>query len=341
MSPVRVVVADDSEIFREGVRLLLEADGDIEVVAEAGDRAEALAAVVRTRPALLLLDVEMPGSGLTVIEEAMSTSPLPILVLSALPTGQGSLLPFEAIRRGALECMSKESLTAPEGAGLLRSTVRFLATVPVVTRPRPRPAAAFPERRPTWQGAVPLVAIGASAGGPPALARVVSQLPADFPACVAVVQHLSRGFAPSFRDFLAAETALEVRLADAPVVPRAGLLVLPPDDHHLEYTGARFEARQGPPLHGHRPAVDRLFLSLAAAAAPRTIGLVMTGMGRDGADGLLALRRAGAETLTQDEQSAAVYGMPRAAMECGAAVRAIPLEQLAAELIAAVGGRRA
>jgi two-component system chemotaxis response regulator CheB len=178
--------------------------------------------------------------------------------------------------------------------------------------------------RPRATGEPTLVGIAASAGGPSALATVLGALSPELPVCVAIVQHLPRGFAPSFVSFLQARCQLSVRLGEAGLAPRAGTVVLAPDDHHLELVDGRFALTAGPPVEGHRPSGTILLRSLAQLGSS-AIGLVLSGIGRDGADGLRAMRDRSAITLAQDAATSVVYGMPRAAVEDGAVQQSLPV----------------
>ncbi len=210
---------------------------------------------------------------------------------------------------------------------------------PNEVRPAPAPAPAPPPTTRARAGRATddpaLVGIAASAGGPSALATVLGSLPADLPACVTIVQHLPKGFAPSFVSFLQARCALTVRLAEAGLLPRAGTVVLAPDGHHLELIDGRFALTGGPPVEGHRPSGTVLLRSLAHCGSS-AIGVVLSGIGRDGADGLRAMRERHAITFAQDETSSVVYGMPRAAVEEGAARQVLPVAELGDAIAAAV-----
>lgn len=328
MKPIRVVIVDDSSICRDVLREILERDGDIQVVGEAADGAEAREAVARLRPSLATIDVDMPGiDGLTAIGRIMAENPLPLLVVTGRPAEQRSHTLFEAVRRGALDLLPKPTLGNPEEAQALRTLVRRLASVPVVrhlpTRsmnpPRVRAAPAGPTL-------VRVIGIGASAGGPAAVAEVLAALPRESTACVAVVQHLLGGFARPFCEFLRRNCALEVRLVEGEVPWRPGTVLVAPDDRHLVAAPLeRFTLSDAPPEGGHRPAVDVLFESLAAAYGKAAAGVVLSGMGDDGARGLAAIARAGGLTIAQSAEGCAVYGMPRAAVERGAAQRVAPV----------------
>jgi two-component system chemotaxis response regulator CheB len=372
----RAVVVDDSALWGTQLCEWLEADGDVEVVGVAADGESAVDLITRLRPDVATIDLRLPGmSGLEVVTLLMARAPLPLLVLTGDPTGDDPDLAFEAIRRGALDLLLKPSMDDEEAIRALRAHVRWLAGVPVVRhldrgepghRPGSEPAIRVPEfLRPSADASRPydlrpsdvrpapapppttraragrtaddpaLVGIAASAGGPSALATVLGSLPADLPACLAIVQHLPKGFAPSFVSFLQGRCALTVRLAEAGLLPRAGTVVLAPDGHHLELIDGRFALTSGPPVEGHRPSGTVLLRSLAHCGSS-AIGVVLSGIGRDGADGLRAMRERQAITFAQDETSSVVYGMPRAAVEEGAAQQVLPVAELGDAIAAAV-----
>jgi two-component system, chemotaxis family, protein-glutamate methylesterase/glutaminase len=372
----RAVVVDDSAIWGTQLREWLEADGDVEVIGVAADGESAIDLITRLRPDVATIDLRLPGmSGLEVVTLLMARAPLPLLVLTGDPTGDDPELAFEAIRRGALDLLLKPSMDDEDAIRALRAHVRWLAGVPVVRhldrgepghRPGSEPAIRIPEfLRPGADASRPyevrpndvrpapapppatrarasratedpaMVGIAASAGGPSALATVLGSLPADLPACLAIVQHLPKGFAPSFVSFLQSRCALTVRLAEAGRLPRAGTVVLAPDGHHLELIDGKFALTGGPPVEGHRPSGTVLLRSLAHCGSP-AIGVVLSGIGRDGADGLRAMRERQAITFAQDETSSVVYGMPRAAVEEGAAQQVLPVAELGDAIAAAV-----
>jgi chemotaxis response regulator CheB len=239
--------------------------------------------------------------------------------------------------------MLKPSEIDEDAIRSLRARVRWLASVPVV---RHLDGHKYVE---AYTGAVPrvprsseepvVVGIAASAGGPTALATVLGSLAADLPICLAVVQHLPRGFAPSFVSFLQARCSLAVSLAEHGMVPRAGSVVLAPDDCHLELIDGKFALTSGPPVEGHRPSASVLLRSLAVLGAS-AIGVVLSGIGRDGADGLRAMRDHHAFTFAQDAETSVVYGMPRAAVEEGGAQLVLPVGQLGGAIAAAVMSAR-
>jgi two-component system, chemotaxis family, protein-glutamate methylesterase/glutaminase len=344
----RVVVVDDSAICRALLCDWLHADGDLEVVGEAADGESAIEVITRLRPDVATNDLRMPGmSGLELIAHLMAKAPLPILVLTGDANSADPSVAFEAVRRGALDLMLKPSERDDDAIRSLRARVRWLATVPVVRhldghKDRREREALEPLAGVPWlpaSGDPIIVGIAASAGGPSALATVLGSLAADLQACLAIVQHLPRGFAPSFVSFLQARCSLRVCFAEHGQLPRSSTVVLAPDDHHLELIDGHFALTGGPPVDGHRPSGSVLLRSLAALGSS-AIGVVLSGIGRDGADGLRAMRERHAMTIAQDAESSVVYGMPRAAVEEGAAQSVLPVGQIGNAITSAVLARR-
>lgn len=366
----RVVVVDDSAICREQLHDWLEADGDLQVIGEAADGDAAIEMITRLRPDVATIDLRMPGmSGLELVSYLMARAPLPILVLTGEPTQDEAGRAFEAVRRGALDLLIKPSALDEDAIRALRAQVRWLATVPVVRHIDSKPSEPASTALPRVLRALPdamrsdaarsdalrnhaphaplrpmpvqarsaeepmIVGIAASAGGPTALARVLGSLSPELPISLAIVQHLPKGFAPSFVSFLEARCSLQVKLAEHGMVPKAGVAVLAPDDHHLELVDGRYALVGGPPVEGHRPAGTVLLRSLASLGTS-AIGVVLSGIGRDGADGLRAMRERHATTFAQDASTSVVYGMPRAALEEGGAQHVLPVGELG-EAIAA------
>lgn len=340
---VRVLVVDDSPICRALLRGIVEADPSMIVVGEAASGLEAIERTAALAPDVLTMDVRMPGlDGLATIERLMSELPRPVLVVTDLPAGADGTLAFEATRRGALDVFAKPSLDDERACRALRERLRLLSRVKVVRhlgRSAPRPVVPAIERGPR---PVRVVAVAASAGGPAALSTLLGALPASFGACIALTQHLPEGFAEPFARFLAARTALRVVVGDrmVPLVP--GTVVVASDRAHLVAHGADHLAPSDAPARGGlRPCADVCFESIAAQHGSAAFGVVLSGIGRDGAEGLLRMRRAGAVTIAQDEATSAIYGMPRAAHELGAAARVLSLAAIAEELRERViGGSR-
>lgn len=331
---IRVLVADDSEIVREILVSALQEGGEFEVVGTGANGDEAAALTAKLRPQVITMDLHMPGSdGFAGIAKIMAETPTPILVLSS---NREEIKGFRALSLGALDLVEKPALEELEAfASSLRSRLRLLASVPVIRHPRglrqlPASEGGAGERR------AELIVLGASLGGPKALAQVLAALPRDFPAPIALVQHMAEGFIAAFTRWLAQETRLSVREAvdGAPLLP--GSVVVAPTDRHLRVGRGYVRLTDDAPLHGFRPSVTALFDSAAEVYGPSVCGVLLTGMGTDGSDGLLRLRQRGAQTIAQDESTCAVYGMPRAAIDLGAAEQILPLTAISQAIEKAV-----
>ncbi|MCX7895498.1 MAG: response regulator [Thermoanaerobaculum sp.] len=326
----RVLVVDDSPTVRAVLRRLLSAHRDLQVVGEAANGQEAVELVIKLRPDVVLMDVEMPVmDGLTAIERIMGLRPTAILVLTSKANQNRLAVAFEAVRRGALEVLPKPE--APELwqelAERLPDLVRTAASLP----PTPvQPTAAKPVP-PVTPRVVEWILLGASTGGPGALRAFLAALPLTVRAPVLVVQHISPGFEEGLAHWLAQETGRDVRLATDGEKPPPGAVRLAPAGAHLLLgpQGLLHLDAQAAPRGGHRPSVDVLFESALGLSPSRTVAILFSGMGSDGASGLLSLKRAGAMTAVQDEATSAVFGMPRQALELRAAEVALPPEELA------------
>ncbi len=332
----RVLIVDDSPIMQRLIASTLTKDPRIEVVAMASNASEARALIKQIEPDVLTLDVEMPGmSGIEFLRRLQKLRPMPVIMVSTL-TSRGTSTALEAMALGAIDCVCKPTgKPGDEGfAGLAdkvvaaagsRRSIQAQANMSSATSgARSKAAAAFkPNDR--------ILLIGASTGGVPALTAVLSRFPENCPPTL-IVQHMPHGFTRSFAARLNQHCAPEIReAAHGDVVKVGTVLIAPGGERHLSITGRRHftcALAEGDPVSGHRPSVDVLFES-AESIASRTVGVIMTGMGEDGAVGLKTLRQAGARTLAQDEATSAVYGMPRAAHEMGSAERMLPLEQIA------------
>jgi two-component system chemotaxis response regulator CheB len=346
---VRVVVVEDSPVQRAHLVDVLQAERDIVVVGQAGDAAEAVAQVRRLRPDVVTMDLGLPGeSGLGAIERIMADLPTPILVLSARVTGSGSAAAVESLLAGAVEALPKPERWDAEAERQLRCRVHLLSRVTVVAHPRGRRRRSTPD-----PDDAPLVAIAASTGGPAALAEILPGLE-GLAAPVLIVQHLHPQLVDGFLGWMQRVSGLPVMMAAGGDRPQPGVAYVAP-------TGAHLKLAPGPPagIRGagpprtlpaagrrlvldpepaglHRPSADELFASLAASAGRSSVGVLLTGMGDDGAAGLLALRRRGAATITQDERSSVVFGMPQAAQRLGAAGEVLGLGQIPGAIRAAV-----
>jgi two-component system chemotaxis response regulator CheB len=350
---VRVLVVDDSGVCREQLREILEADGDIEVVGEAGTGEQAVELVRQLKPDVTTMDVQMPGlGGLKAIEQIMAKTPVPILVVTGRPASAGADLAFEAVRRGALDLVEKPGSSDVRAGHGLRAFVRRFADVRVVRHvagsrlsarvetaelAKPGSVPRIPLRGPSRVHPAPMsvVGLGASAGGPVTVASVLSGVDPEAKAAFALVQHLPLGFVDSFAEFLSRRIPLKVRVVRSETRLVAGAVFLAADDHHLAMTNPQTIASvQGPRVGGHRPSVNTLFQSLAEFVGPLGVGVILSGMGNDGAQGLRRMSAVGAYTIAQDEGSSIVYGMPRAAVEAGGVRTVLPLDLIAPTLTA-------
>ncbi len=329
--PIRVLVADDSELFRELLARVVadEAAFDVVGVAENGNVAAALARSLR--PDVITMDLHMPDAdGFSGIARIMSETPTPILVLTA---NREEAVGFRALSLGALDILEKPraSTDLDEYGQLLRSRLRLLAGVKVIRHLRGLRGSAQPSPSATTRSE--LVVVGASLGGPRALATLLRGLPATFAAPIAIVQHIADGFTEGLASWLGTESRLVVSEAREGEPLRPGRVVLAPTGRHLLVAEGMVRLSDAPAVDTFKPSVTPLFVSAAKAYGARVCGVILTGMGRDGADGLRAIKSVGGPTLAQDEATSAVFGMPRAAIELGAVDRVLPIEDIAKALV--------
>ncbi|KDA55061.1 hypothetical protein EG19_00120 [Thermoanaerobaculum aquaticum] len=327
---VRVLIVDDSPTVRAVLRRLLASHADLQVAGEATNGQEAVDLVLKLRPDVVLTDVEMPVmNGLDAIGRIMEMRPTPILVITSRATRDRLAVAFEAVRRGALEVLPKPE--APEGwkelAQRLPELVRTAAGLPAH-----RPVLKSPRRLPRIAPrVVEWILLGASTGGPGALRAFLAALPPAVQVPILVVQHIAPGFEEGLAHWLARETGRDVRVAESREQLKPGAVRLAPANAHLRLAadGTLEVDTETPPRQGHRPSVDVLFESTLALRPAHVVAVLFSGMGSDGASGLLQLKRAGAVTAVQDEASSAVFGMPKQALELGATEVALPPEELA------------
>jgi len=328
---VQVLVADDSPLFREMLVGVIGAEPGYRVVGVAGNGDEAARLAQALRPDVVTMDLQMPDAdGFSGIARIMAETPTPILVLTSVPA---QAVTFRALSLGALDILEKPDPSADLGeyGHLLRSRLRLLAGVKVIRHPRGLRRAAPAEAGPGVRS--DLVAVGASLGGPRALSALLRALPAGFPAPVVVVQHIADGFTEGLASWLDQESELSVRVARDGEHLEPGAVLLAPTGRHMLVGRGRVRLSDEPPVGGFRPSVTPLFRSAAEAFGPRACGVLLTGMGRDGADGLQTLRHAGGHAIVQDEATSAVFGMPRAAIEVGAVDRVLPLDDIPRALL--------
>jgi two-component system chemotaxis response regulator CheB len=329
MSRIRVVIVDDSATMRGLIAAVLRRDPEIEVVGSAGDPLEARQTIKQLNPDVITLDIEMPNmNGLEFLEKIMRLRPMPVVMVSTL-TQEGADATLRALELGAVDCVAKPSAMAGEGLSDLASRVKAAARARVRSRVDPQ------ERRaPARDGYAPssdLVAIGSSTGGVEALLNVLEHYPKNCPATV-ITQHMPATFTRSFAARLDRVCAAKVEEAyDGALIEPGHVYLAPGGAAHLEVArsgGLRCRLRDGEPVNGHRPSVDALFDSVAGAVGAAAVGVILTGMGRDGAHGLAAMRQTGAHTIGQDEASSVVYGMPKAAYDLGAVERQAPIGEI-------------
>jgi two-component system chemotaxis response regulator CheB len=329
VKPVRVLVVDDSATMRGLITASLRRDPAVEVVGSAGDPIEARSAIKALNPDVVTLDVEMPNmNGLEFLEKLMRLRPTPVIMVSTL-TQRGAEASLEALSLGAFDCVGK-----PLGAvnGDAFPTLTELVKAAAASRPRNLGERVAAPVRARFNGADHLVALGSSTGGVEALITLLSTFPANCPPTV-VTQHMPPNFTRSFAERLDRLCQPKVQEAwdGAPLTP-GQVYIAPGGVTHLKVQGQRTlvcRLTDEGLISGHRPSVDALFHSVATSAGARAVGAILTGMGKDGAEGLLAMRHAGARTFGQDEASCIVYGMPRAAVALGAVEHEAPLHTLA------------
>ncbi|MFG1604491.1 chemotaxis-specific protein-glutamate methyltransferase CheB [Actinoplanes sp. NPDC049265] len=349
---IRVLVVEDSATMRHHLRSALAADPELVVVGEAVDGGQAVEMCGRLRPDVVTMDMMLPTmSGLGATEHIMADYPTPILVVSSADR-QELFSTYNALAAGAVDVLEKPRGDASDVGWERRlcQAVRLVSRIRVITHPRAR-LSRIPETVATPMSPVTsdlrVVAVGASTGGPGALTELLRALPAGFRTPILCVQHIaaSEPFAVAFSDWLADQTERSVSYAvdGVPLGALSGRVVLAPPDRHLLLRDGAVRVTDGPPRHSCRPSVDVLFESVATEYAAAAVGCLLTGMGRDGADGLLRMRGRGALTFAQDEASSVVYGMPREAALLGAASAMLPPAKMAAklaELVPATGVRR-
>lgn len=338
---IRVLIVDDSLVAREMLAQILNSDPDIEIVGMAKDGKEAVDAVAHLKPDLVTMDIHMPRmDGLEAIEAIMAYHPTPILVVSSSVYGEGMGKAFDALRHGALEVIKK-----PEprdwadleriGKEVIRK-VKVLSRVRVITHiggRRPKSAAPVAGEEQVRPGRRSLVAIGSSTGGPSALLAVLGRLSEDFPVPVVIAQHIAEGFIPGLVSWLDSGCGINVREAVDGEDARPGFAYLAPTGSNLAMDGLRMRFAAPTSDQLYIPCADTLFESVARSMGRSAVGVILTGMGADGAHGLKALHDVGALTIGQDEATSIVYGMPRAAAEIGAVDTVLPVHDIAAELL--------
>ena len=345
---IRLLLVEDSPVALALLQRIFRDVPDMEVVGVARNGQEALALVPTVKPTLICTDLHMPKmNGLELTQEVMARFPCPILVISASVQAEDTQTVFRILEAGALDIFPKPrtglASEYEKAKANLLAKVRVLAGGTVFTHRRrsatdatlslpPQPPG--PRANP---GTPQLLAIGASTGGPQALLAVLQPLPKTFPVPIICVQHISSGFLQGLVDWLNSNCALRVTIAAPGDRPQPGVVYFPPEQHHLEINASgQMVLSQGVPVAGHCPSVTVMFKSVATYYRKQAVGVLLTGMGRDGADGLHALAQAGSLTIAQDEASCVVFGMPKEAIALGAAQQVLPLSAIAPYLMSRV-----
>jgi two-component system chemotaxis response regulator CheB len=345
---INVLVADDSKVSRMQLVHLLESDPQIHVIGAVNDGQAALDFVNENTPDVVLMDIHMPHlDGFAATRRIMETHPLPIIICTATADPKEVATTFRVMEAGAVACVEKPVARAHAAfeslVTNLLQTVKLMSEVKVVRRwPRSRLAAApGPATRPVKVKPAPavvrLIGIGASTGGPPVLQTILASLPKDFPAPLLVVQHIAHGFLPGLVEWLNQTCGVQVHVASYGTYPLPGHVYLAPDDFHMgiSSTGCILLTREEPE-NSLRPAVSYLFRSLSAACGPHAVGVLLSGMGKDGAAELKLMKDTGAITIAQDRASSVVHGMPGEAIELGGVTHVLAADKIADALIALV-----
>jgi two-component system chemotaxis response regulator CheB len=336
-----VLIVDDSSTARAVIREILESDPGIEVVGTAQDAYVARDKIVELKPDVVCLDVEMPRmDGITFLKKMMEHMPTPVVMVSSL-TQQGAQTTLDALDAGAVDFVPKPHSNIYDGADEIRDEI--IAKVKAASKAKVRKKEPVKTQKLQYaalsETTDKVIVIGASTGGTEAIREVLERLPRNTPGIV-IVQHMPPNFTKNFADRLNALCEIEVKEATNGEFLGVGKALIAPGDYHmaLRRSGAKYyvEIGTGDKVSGHRPSVDVLFNSAAKSAGKNALGVILTGMGSDGAKGLLALRKAGGKTLGQDERSCVVYGMPRAAYELGAVDKQVSLDKMPEAILSAI-----
>lgn len=332
--PIRVLVVDDSMICREVIGTLLNMAPDIDVVGKAADGREAIDLNRQLKPDIITMDAKMPGvDGFSAIREIMATQPVPIVMVTGYLTVEGASMTLKALAMGALDIMEKPEFDGPL-ASTLREKVRLLAGVPVFKR-EPKGPGGHPVAKSTMEArASKLIAITSSTGGPKALLEILAPLPKEFKSCILITQRLPEGFSAGFAEWLNAEVFLKVREAQEGDPLEPGTVLVAPSGCHLVLRSRdQVGLSDEPAVDGHRPSGSLMFKSIARRCAKDSIGIVLSGIGVDGASGLLELKKSGGFCLAQAQAGCLFYDMPKAAIEAGAVNEVLDIEEIAGFLL--------
>lgn len=344
--PIRVLIVEDSTVTRHLLTHILSADPGIEVLGAVESGEDALKVIKRTRPDVITMDVYLPGmDGFETTRTIMATDPVPIVVVSSSCDTRQMEVSFEALEAGALTAVNKPdgpgSLNYAQRARELVKMVKLMAEVKVIKRRHRKPEQRSPlpkteriNRLPGKKKSINLVAMGASTGGPPVLHQILSELPADFPTPIVIVQHIARGFIHGLAEWLGQSTAMPVHVAEHGQRLRPGHIYFAPDENQLTFDRqGKIRCSDGRFINNLRPSVASLFESTAEHYGTHAVAVLLTGMGKDGASELLTLKDKGAVTIAQDRETSRVFGMPGEAVRLNAATHILPSHKIAAMLI--------
>ncbi len=349
MNKIKALVVDDSAYNRTAITQMLSSDAGIEVLGSATDGVDAIAKTLRLRPDVITLDLEMPNmDGFTFLRWLMKEQPTPVLVLSSLSDSRSV---FRALELGAVDFLAKPEVRISRSITGIRdelvtkiytilnlqmTKVKF--TVDLLSREQAPPAARKEDEARRARGPIEVVAIASSTGGPPAIQAILTALPADLNAGIVIAQHMPEGFTRSFAERLNKISSLLVSEAAAGDRVKPGTALIAPGGHHLvirkDNRGTMADLAPRGPSDKYVPSADRLLASVAEACGPAVLGIVLTGMGNDGAEGVVAIRNRGGHCLAESEESAVIFGMPQEAIRTGAVDKVLPLDKIAGEIIA-------
>jgi two-component system chemotaxis response regulator CheB len=347
MSKVRVLIVEDSAVVRELLTHLINSDPRLEVAAAVDSAEAALRVLPRLRPAVISMDIRLPGmNGLEATQRIMAEHPTPIVVVAGSVHSEDLNIAMNALKAGALAVVEKPVGLAHSDfhaqAQLICTQLYIMSELPVIrqrgtpTPLLPRPSAPAP-RAPAFIGPFRMLGVAASTGGPNALIQLLQGLGEGFPLPIAIVQHISPGFHAGFVNWLNGMVPQHVQVAEHGALPGPGHVYVAPPDRHLELRGERFHLSSEAPVRLQRPSATRLFETVASSLGRQAIGVILTGMGDDGADGMVAIRAAGGYTIAEHESTTVVYGMPAAAVARGAILEALPLGEIAQRVLALCG----
>jgi two-component system, chemotaxis family, protein-glutamate methylesterase/glutaminase len=352
MSKIRVMIVEDSRVVREFLVQLIGADPRLEVAVAVDCAEEALRLLERVSPDVISMDIRLPGmNGFEATQQIMTRKPTPIVVVSASVEAEDLKVSMNALRAGALSVVEKPAGLAHEDyerlARRLCDQLVLMSQVKVI-RQRIDRGVRFAPARPSLAavhatqasvGPFRMVGMVASTGGPAALTQIFRHLPADFPVPILVIQHITSSFLEGFATWLGSIAPLPVRFARDGETAAAGTIYLPSADRHLRVEGTRLRLDASAPVNLQRPSGTILFRSMAQSAGSAALGVLLTGMGEDGAEGLRELRQAGGYTLAEDESTAVVYGMPAVAIRLGAVCESLPLSEIGPRVVELVGAQ--